>query len=115
MLPRSVLIIGLEKKVFKRSMQKYLRLSILTRSKQGFRVPFKKWLDAGLQEYSREVILDSNSFCLHILGKKAVEKLFMPAFHRLDRIKKEAMIWRFLIFELWKKQILNERNERIVL
>lgn len=101
----------LGKKIFKQSMVNYLPSSILTRKKQGFKVPFETWLNSGLKDYAREIIFDYNGHSVEILGNDFIEEFFKPAKMYFQRITNNAIIGRLLIFELWRLSLFNKNRK----
>jgi asparagine synthase (glutamine-hydrolysing) len=75
---------------------------ILERRKRGFLVPLDKWLERGLKDYSRDILMDSQAFSVEILGEKKLQVLFEP--HKgIKGMEYRVLLWRLLIFEIWHK------------
>jgi len=101
----------LGKKIFKQGLANYLPSSILTRRKQGFKVPFETWLNGGLKDYAKDVVFDYNSHSVEILGNDFIKEFFKPTKSYFQRMTNNAMIGRLLIFELWKLALLNKNRK----
>lgn len=75
---------------------------VLQRSKQGFRLPFHKWLHGELHQDVRALLLDSSSMARQYWTEKGIQDLFAKALTPLGRISRDCMLWRLYIFELWR-------------
>ncbi len=90
------------KYILRKIMRDKLPEEIINRKKHGFLVPLDKWLDNQLKDYARSILMDQSNFSASIIGARKIEELFKPAFG-LKGLERKVILWRLLVFELWKK------------
>jgi len=78
---------------------------VLHRPKQGFAVPLSHWMRHELKDLVLSVLLDSSAVQRGYLNPTGVRRLLDEHFQ--GRRDHSARIWRFLMFELWQRNFLD--------
>lgn len=97
------------KNLFKQSLSGLVPPAVLTRKKQGFRMPFQNWYDGELMDYSRALIMGQDAFARTVFEEKELARLFEKPKHVFQRHNRHAMLWRLTLFEVWYKAISSLR------
>jgi asparagine synthase (glutamine-hydrolysing) len=89
---------GSSKYVLRQAMAGLLPPEILSRPKRGFGPPFGAWLQAGLLDYSRQLLFSPQAQARGLYNPNVVQRLLAgnPDDHRTSQL-----IWMLLILELW--------------
>jgi asparagine synthase (glutamine-hydrolysing) len=96
---------GRTKYILRKAMAGILPDSILSRGKQGFRVPIDQWFKSGLVALAREVLLDPRSVRRGLIDPGGVESLLMRHEQRVTASGEQ--IWALLVFETWCRMFLD--------
>jgi asparagine synthase (glutamine-hydrolysing) len=96
---------GRTKYILRKAMAGILPDSILSRGKQGFRVPLDRWFKCGLVALAREVLLDPRSVRRGLVDSKGVETLLMR--HEQGMTANGEQIWALLVLETWCRLFLD--------
>jgi asparagine synthase (glutamine-hydrolysing) len=83
---------------------------VLERPKQGFALPLRHWMRNELKDLIMSVLLDSSALQRGYFNPQGVQRLLDEHFqgHR----DHSARIWRFLMFELWHRNFLENVGMR---
>jgi asparagine synthase (glutamine-hydrolysing) len=99
------------KYIFKKAMEGILPNEILYRPKRGFAVPLSRWFRGRLNNYVRDLLLDSTSRERGIFSPKYIEKLLALNDRGRDM---DLQLWTLISFELWCRRFLRGRqNEEL--
>jgi len=107
------------KYLFKKAVQPFVPQAVLNRSKQGFGLPIRNWLNTELRETVNEALSESSLNRRGLFNTKEVLRLI-----KLDQEKKidaTHLIFSILSIELWCRQFLDkiyssvtiQSNERV--
>ncbi len=94
------------KRILKQALSGLIPQQILSRKKQGLRMPFTSWYKEELTQQCRELLLDENAYARRIFSTEQLENLFKPAHIPFARYRNEATIWRMTLFEYWTQNVL---------
>jgi len=89
---------GINKYIFKKSLEAILPKSILYRKKMGFSIPLQNWFLGSLSEYTKSVLLNKNGFVKKVIGENYI--LEMLSHHSLKN-DYGPKLWNLLSLELW--------------
>jgi asparagine synthase (glutamine-hydrolysing) len=78
---------------------------VLHRKKQGFALPLVHWMRNELKPMILDVLLDRQTLSRGYFSQKGLQRLLDEHFQK--RRDHSARIWRFLIFELWHRNFLD--------
>jgi asparagine synthase (glutamine-hydrolysing) len=96
---------GRTKYILRKAMAGILPNSILSRGKQGFRVPLDQWFKSGLVAVAREMLLEPKTLGRGLMSAKGVEALLM---HHEQRASAHGeQIWALLVLEMWCRLFLD--------
>jgi len=90
------------KNLLRQAFSDLLPAKILGRAKQGFRLPFHKWIHGALREEIRAALLDPSTLSRQYWGEKFLRNLFSRPRSLFGRISQDCLLWRLYIFELWQ-------------
>lgn len=76
--------------------------AILRRKKMGFGVPLEHWFRHELHDFTREVLLGSQSLGRGFFRPEAVTQLVED--HQAGRFDHSAKLWALLVLELWQRE-----------
>ena len=100
-LPRNQKVRGWTLKYLaKKGLKKHVPPEILQRPKAGFPVPYESWLQNGLGEWIRQVLLDSKSLSRGYFKPRAVEGVLKGARQHPEYSHE---IFALLVLELWHR------------
>jgi asparagine synthase (glutamine-hydrolysing) len=77
---------------------------VLHRRKQGFTLPLRHWMRNELKDLIMSVLLDASALQRGYFNPQGVRRLLNEHFE--GRRDHSARIWRFLMFELWHRNFL---------
>jgi asparagine synthase (glutamine-hydrolysing) len=107
-LPPSRKVRGREKKIALRgALRGLVPDSLIDRPKQGFQVPMAEWLRGDLREMAREALLGEGARARGYLRHDVVKDLLER--HLAREEDNSAILWSFLVFELWHEQVVDAR------
>ncbi len=110
-LPTRVKVRGSERKIALRAaLRGVVPDSLIDRSKQGFQVPMAEWLRTDLHEMARETVLSKGARSHDYLREDVVRGLFDR--HLARQEDNSALLWSFLVFELWQGEVVASRTAR---
>ncbi len=96
---------GREKKIALRaSLRGVVPDSLIDRSKHGFQVPMAEWFRTDLRELARETLLNADARSAAYLRRDVVADLLDR--HLAREADNSALLWSFLVFELWQRQVV---------
>lgn len=98
------------KYILRKAMSNILPQEILSRKKQGFILPFNKWLRHDIKDYVLSVLLNSSSHTLSMFKKHEIINLFKNPLNRFEEIENTNLIWRLFVFELWHNMYLKSES-----
>jgi len=90
------------KNVLRRFCASRLPKEILTRPKRGFPVPVNSWLQDGLNDWARDVLLSSSSCSANAFSKEFVSERLSAA--KNGDQKAASDVWLLIVLELWLKK-----------
>ncbi len=99
------------KYILKQMLKKYVPPQILHKAKQGFAVPVGSWFRTSLQQYTRDILLDSRSRNRGLFKKGIVEKVLN--FHSQGRRDYSEWIYMLLMLELWFQTFMDSDSKKI--
>lgn len=106
-LPPRFKIAGAERKrVFKKSAAQLLPPEILSRKKQGFRLPIAEWLRGALRDTAGELLLGKTATQRGYFNKPELERLWQD--HQSGRADKAHQIWLLMLLELWHRKYIDD-------
>ena len=104
-LPGRLKLRGLTTKRILREVAKpLLPEKILTRPKQGFRLPLDRWIREDLAEMSRDLLLDRTARQRGIFEPDAIESLLRR--HQRGEPRGDQ-IWALMMLELWYRELID--------
>ena len=107
-LPPELKLRGTEKKyLLRRLATERLPSHLLTLPKKGFGVPIDGWFRGELQDFTRDVLLDSRARSRGYFEMRTVERLLDD--HVSGRGVWHYQIWNLLMLELWHRMFIDER------
>jgi asparagine synthase (glutamine-hydrolysing) len=95
---------GTTKFLLKRAMIPWLPRELITRRKQGFRVPLATWLRTDLRDISRDVLTDSTARSRGLFRPETVSRLLAEHEQGDDH---STRIWALIQFELWHRAYID--------
>jgi len=105
-IPASMKMKGLETKhVFKRAVADLVPAEILNRSKQGFGVPIKEWINRQLRERIRETLTEPRTIQRGYVELRYVNVLLNE--HERERRDHASELWALFMLELWHRQFVD--------
>ena len=90
---------GVSKYILKRAMKQELPEEIVSRPKQGFGIPIRKWFRDDLFEFAADTLLGSTARDRGIFDIEAVGRILQR--HEGGKTHSETTIWSLLFFENW--------------
>jgi asparagine synthase (glutamine-hydrolysing) len=109
-LPESYLMNGWDKKhLLKESFKRYFPNDFLNKSKQGFGVPVGDWLRGILKEQLLEFVDKKFIEEQNIFNYETVSKLLNN--HLESKIDNTFRVWTFYCFQLWYKNIFQNKSK----
>lgn len=87
---------GAEKYVWKKSVSDLLPKEIIQRKKQGFGVPYDRWVSGELRDYT-ENIIETGYFSNNYFDRKKIYSLL----EKKGNPRKNMIIWNVFALELW--------------
>ena len=89
------------KKILRKTLERYIPKNILNADKQGFSAPDASWFKGESIEFVRSTLLDRNALLYEVFDPTLVQKLI---YEHLDGSKnRRLLIWSLLYFEIWLK------------
>lgn len=82
------------KVILRKAMKKYIPNEVTEREKQGFSAPDASWFKGESIDFTKKLLLDSDSPIYNYLSKKAVESSLKNHFHGKEN--KRLLIWSLL-------------------
>ena len=93
---------GIKKYLLKKAMAPHLPAGVITRSKQGFGMPYGKWCRGPLKEMLLDTFADQNPGRSRFFDRRWVRTLLSDFLDKRKNTAKE--VWTLFLFELWKQQ-----------
>ena len=90
------------KNVLRRFCASRLPKEILTRPKRGFPVPVNSWLQSGLNDWARDILLDSSSRSAKAFSKEFVSERLSAS--KNGDLKAAGDVWLLIVLELWLRK-----------
>jgi asparagine synthase (glutamine-hydrolysing) len=89
---------GHGKHIFKKSLERVLPATVLTRTKKGFGVPVAEWFRGELREFASEAIVDRQDGILN-------QRLLTQCWKQHQRAQRDwsALLWTVLMFRTWQE------------
>jgi asparagine synthase (glutamine-hydrolysing) len=102
---------GTTKYIFRKLAQRLgVPREVLDRKKQGFSLPLVHWMRNELKEMILGVLVDPQTLKRGYLNEKGIRRLLEEHFQ--GRRDHSARIWRFLMFELWCRNVVQSNAFR---
>ena len=99
-IPSRFKLNGYDKKyILKRMMLEELGRDFLYRRKTGFSMPLDRWFRNDLMDYTRNQLLDTESFVRHYIDNNVIVELLEK--HQRGIQNSGMIIWRLLCLECW--------------
>jgi asparagine synthase (glutamine-hydrolysing) len=95
---------GVSKVILRRVAADLLPREVLTRPKDGFRVPLDKWFRSGLGDYACDQLLSPGSFVTSVFERTMVQRLLDR--HLRGTQDEDIRIWTLLGLEVWHEQCI---------
>lgn len=106
-LPPRFKLNGKERKyIFKKTASRFVPEEILSRKKQGFRLPIAEWLRKELREMAGDLLLGKTATQRGYFQKPATEKLWND--HQSCRRDNGHQIWLLILLELWHRKYIDD-------
>ena len=106
-LPSRFKLNGTERKyIFKKTASRLVPGEILSRKKQGFRLPIAEWLRKELRTIAGDLLLGKTATARGYFHKPALEKLW--ADHQSCRRDNAHRIWLLILLELWHRKYIDD-------
>ena len=106
-LPIEEKISGLGSKlILRKALSDFLPKNILTRPKQGFEVPLRKWLKQDLTDCIHDLLLQSNSTLFDFIDQSFVRSLWVDFSNHQDQ-QVARQLWLLLNLAVWWKMHWN--------
>jgi asparagine synthase (glutamine-hydrolysing) len=110
-LPFRYKVRGREKKIALRAaLRGVVPDAHIDRTKQGFQVPMAEWFRTDLGDLAREALLGTGARSAAYLRSDIVAGLLDR--HLARREDNSALLWSFLMFEMWQRQVVEGRPTR---
>ncbi len=104
-LPDRFKVRGREKKIALRAaLRGVVPDTLIDRAKHGFQVPMAEWFRTDLRELARDTLLDGAARSGEYLRRDVVAGLLER--HLAREEDNSALLWSFLTFELWHRQVV---------
>jgi len=88
---------GTGKYIFKKSLERVLPSSVLTRPKKGFSVPVAEWFRGELKEFANQALFGKPD---GLLNQRLLQKCW--AQHQRGQRDWSALLWNVLMFRTWQ-------------
>jgi len=98
------------KYIFKKAMEGILPNDILYRTKRGFAVPLSRWFRGQLNDFVRDLLLDSTSRQRGIFNPAYVERLLELNARGRDL---DLQLWSLITFELWCRRFMDRQVQEM--
>lgn len=95
---------GCTKYLLKKVAEDLIPKSIVYRKKKGFPIPISHWFKGSLNDYGREILLDSESSCRMFFTSAAISEILDK--HKSGKKDYSESIWNLMVFETWHKQFI---------
>ncbi|HBT88876.1 asparagine synthase (glutamine-hydrolyzing) [Desulfobacter sp.] len=95
---------GEKKYIMKQAFAKVLPDSILYRKKMGFSVPLDDWFRGELKELASSTLFSAESGLGNFFNMEEIKRIW--EIHQSEKRNYSAVLWSFLMFELWYKQFM---------
>jgi asparagine synthase (glutamine-hydrolysing) len=82
--------------------------ALIDRTKHGFQVPMAEWFRTELCEMTRDTLLGPEARSSIYLRRDMVRELFDR--HLAHKEDNSALLWNFLMFELWQQQVVEKSS-----
>jgi len=106
-IPATMKLKGLETKhIFKRAVADLVPSEILNRTKQGFGVPIKEWINQQLRERIRETLTEPRTMQRGYVEPRYVKVLLNE--HERERRDHASELWALFMLELWHRQFVDD-------
>jgi asparagine synthase (glutamine-hydrolysing) len=106
-LPPRLKLNGNERKyVFKKAASRLVPQEILSRKKQGFRLPIAEWLRKELRETTEDLLLGPTATQRGYFQKNELETLWRD--HLSGRRDNAHQIWSLILLELWHRKYIDD-------
>jgi asparagine synthase (glutamine-hydrolysing) len=106
-LPPRFKLAGTERKrAFKQAASRLVPQDILTRRKQGFRLPIAEWLRAELREMAGDLLLGTTAAQRGYFNRPELETLWQD--HLSGRRDTSHQIWLLILLELWHRKYIDD-------
>ena len=92
-----------QKKILKDTFMADLPERVLNRTKKGFEIPLKDWLDGPLRPVLQEVFEAEEFKKSRIFNSRQVQQL-IASFSKKQPGDSAARLWALLVFQLWKQK-----------
>lgn len=99
------------KRPIREIVYKYVPKEIMDRPKIGFDLPIYKWLKKDLAYLMDEFLSDYALKKSNVFNVQYVNKLIVD--FKNNRLRYNPLIWRLLVFQMWHKRWLNQRNHSL--
>jgi asparagine synthase (glutamine-hydrolysing) len=109
-LPDDRKLNGSGKAILRQAMRGILPDAIIDRPKKGFPIPISSWLRGPLRQFTRDHLLSRGSACGSFLDRSATARVVEE--HCQGRADRSQEIWTLLVFELWHRQFIENREQR---
>ena len=96
------------KRILRLAFGDQLPHQILTRAKQGFPVPTRRWFQGEYHTAMRSLVLGDDSFCTEILDRGQLTRMFDE--HRNGTMNHVDRIWSLANIELWHRIFIQGRT-----
>jgi asparagine synthase (glutamine-hydrolysing) len=93
------------KYLLRRLASEVLPADIWKRPKQGFSVPLQSWFGGQLNDYARDILLDSRTSSRGYLEHDALERVLLE--HETGRADHAHLIFGLITFELWNRAFMD--------
>ncbi len=101
--PASRHIVGGNRKwLLQRALEPWVPLEVLARPKRGFGVPLRRWLQEGLIDWAREILLDNRTSARGWTSTQQVARLLLQ--HGTGTRDHANRIWALVVLELWARE-----------
>lgn len=94
------------KSVLRRVADRYLPPALTGRKKMGFPTPLDDWMQAGMLDQAREILLDGAAQRRGLFNRTAMER-FLSEPQRLDYDFYGKKVWMYMNVELWLQEVVD--------
>jgi asparagine synthase (glutamine-hydrolysing) len=106
-LPPHLKLNGNQRKyIFKKAASRFVPPEILSRKKQGFRLPIAEWLRKELRETAEDLLLGPTATRRGYFQKPELEKLWND--HQSGRRDNAHQVWLLILLELWHRKYIDD-------